>query len=53
MGAALAQFFPVLGIPSSTYVVGAALVVVLSVLAALLPSVEAWRLRITDALRKV
>jgi putative ABC transport system permease protein len=53
MGAALAQFFPVLGIPSSTYVVGAALVVVLSVLAALLPSAEAWRLRITDALRKV
>jgi putative ABC transport system permease protein len=53
MGAALAQFFPVIGIPSSTYVVGAALVVVLSVLAALLPSAEAWRLRITDALRKV
>ncbi len=52
MGAALAQFFPVIGIPSSTYVIGAALVVVLSVLAALLPSAEAWRLRITDALRK-
>ena len=52
MSAALAQFFPVLGIPSSTYVVGAVLIVVLSVLAAVLPSSEAWRLRITDALRK-
>jgi putative ABC transport system permease protein len=52
MSATLAQYFPVLGIPSSTYVVGAALIVVLSVLAALLPSAEAWRLRITDALRK-
>jgi putative ABC transport system permease protein len=49
----LAAFFPVLGIPSSTYVIGAALIVVLSVLAGLLPSAEAWRLRITDALRKV
>jgi putative ABC transport system permease protein len=53
MSAMLAQFFPVIGIPSSTYVVGAVLVVILSVLAGLLPSVEAWRLRITDALRKV
>jgi putative ABC transport system permease protein len=53
MSAMLAQFFPVLGIPSSTYTIGAALIVVLSVLAALLPSAEAWRLRITDALRKV
>jgi putative ABC transport system permease protein len=52
MSAMLAQFFPVLGIPSSTYVTGAVLIVVLSVLAALLPSAEAWRLRITDALRK-
>jgi putative ABC transport system permease protein len=52
MSAALAQYFPVLGIPSSTYVIGAALIVVLSVLAALLPSAEAWRLKITDALRK-
>ncbi|RPI63082.1 MAG: ABC transporter permease, partial [Lysobacterales bacterium] len=52
MSAAVAQYFPVLGIPRSTYVIGAVLIVVLSVLAALLPSVEAWRLRITDALRK-
>ena len=53
MAATLAQFFPVIGMPSSTYVVGAVLIVVLSVLAAALPSAEAWRLKITDALRKV
>jgi putative ABC transport system permease protein len=53
MAATLAQYFPVIGVPSDTYVVGAALVVILSVLAAALPSAEAWRLRITDALRKV
>jgi putative ABC transport system permease protein len=53
MAATLAQYFPVIGVPSSTYVVGAVLIVVLSVLAAALPSAEAWRLRITDALRKV
>jgi putative ABC transport system permease protein len=53
MSAALAQFFPVIGIPSSTYTTGAVLIVALSVLAALLPSAEAWRLKITDALRKV
>jgi putative ABC transport system permease protein len=52
MSAAVAQYFPVLGIPRSTYAIGAVLIVVLSVLAALLPSAEAWRLRITDALRK-
>jgi putative ABC transport system permease protein len=53
MSAMLAQFFPVLGIPPETYVTGGVLIVVFSVLAALLPSAEAWRLRITDALRKV
>jgi putative ABC transport system permease protein len=53
MSAVLAQFFPVIGVPTSTYVIGAGLIVVLSLLAALLPSAEAWRLRITDALRKV
>lgn len=53
MSAMLAQFFPVLGIPPETYVIGGVLIVVFSVLAALLPSAEAWRLRITDALRKV
>jgi len=53
IGEVLAQFFPVVGIPGSAYVTGAVLIVVLSVLAGLLPSMEASRLRITDALRKV
>jgi putative ABC transport system permease protein len=52
LGDVLAQYFPVIGIPASAYVTGAVLIVVLSAIAALLPSVEAWRLRITDALRK-
>jgi putative ABC transport system permease protein len=52
MGDLLAQYFPVIGIPASAYVTGAVLVLVLSGLAALLPSVDTWRLRITDALRK-
>jgi putative ABC transport system permease protein len=53
IGDVLASFFPVIGIPGSAYVTGAVLIVVLSLLAALLPSLEASRLRITDALRKV
>jgi putative ABC transport system permease protein len=53
IGEVLSQFFPVVGIPTSAYVTGAALIVVLSVLAGLLPSLEASRLKITDALRKV
>lgn len=53
VGALLAQYFPVIGIPASAYVTGAVLIVVLSLLAALLPSLEASRLKITDALRKV
>jgi putative ABC transport system permease protein len=53
VGEQLAQFFPTVGIPPSTYVTGAVLIVVLSLLAGLLPSMEASRLRITDALRKV
>jgi len=53
IGELLAQFFPVLGIPTSAYVTGAVLIVALSLLAGLLPSMEASRLKITDALRKV
>jgi putative ABC transport system permease protein len=52
MSASLQQFFPVIGVPPDTYVVGAILVVVLALLAALLPSIEAGRLKITEALRK-
>ena len=53
VGQLLAAFFPVAGIPPSTYVTGAVLIVILSLLAGLLPSLEASRLKITDALRKV
>jgi len=50
---ALAQFFPVLGMPPSVYASGAVLVVVLGTLAAAQPCVQANRLKIVDALRKV
>jgi putative ABC transport system permease protein len=48
----LQQFFPVLGVPPSTYVIGAILIVVLGALAAVLPCIQAGQLRIVDALRK-
>lgn len=53
LGTALQQFFPVLGMPASAYMVGGILIVVLGGLAAALPSVQAGRLKIVDALRKV
>jgi putative ABC transport system permease protein len=53
MAKGLAQFFPVLGMPAKTYAVGAVLVVVLGGLAATQPSMQAARLKIVDALRKV
>ncbi|HEX7116208.1 MAG TPA: ABC transporter permease [Steroidobacter sp.] len=52
-GRALQQFFPVIGMPASTYAIGAILVVGLGALAAALPCAQAARLRIVDALRKV
>jgi putative ABC transport system permease protein len=48
----LQQFFPVLGVPASTYAIGAILIVVLGALAAVLPCIQAGQLRIVDALRK-
>jgi putative ABC transport system permease protein len=53
VGSLLAQFFPASGIPTSAYVTSGVLIVVLSLLAGLAPSMEAARLKITDALRKV
>jgi putative ABC transport system permease protein len=52
MSAALQQYFPVIGVPPGAFVTGAILVVVLALLSALLPSLEAGRLKITAALRK-
>jgi putative ABC transport system permease protein len=52
MSAALQAYFPVIGLPREALVIGALLAVVLALLAAILPSLEAGRLRITEALRK-
>ncbi|HEY0681498.1 MAG TPA: FtsX-like permease family protein [Steroidobacter sp.] len=52
LSAAVAQFFPVLGMPSATWAIGGVLIVVLGSLAAALPCTQASRLKIVDALRK-
>ena len=53
IGAALQQFFPTVGMPPSAFVIGAALIAVLGSIAAAMPSVQAGRMKIVDALRKV
>jgi putative ABC transport system permease protein len=53
IGSAVAQFFPVLGMPPSAFALGAVLIVVLGVAAAALPCTQAAQLKIVDALRKV
>lgn len=52
IGEMLQQFFPSLGMPPSTYIIGAGIAVVLGILAAILPCMQAWQLKIVDALRK-
>lgn len=52
IGAAVAQFFPVLGMPAATWAVGVVLIVLLGGLAAAIPCTQASRLKIVDALRK-
>lgn len=52
IGAAVAQFFPVLGMPAATWGVGVVLIVLLGGLAAAIPCTQASRLKIVDALRK-
>jgi putative ABC transport system permease protein len=51
LGDVLAQYFSQVAIPASSIVTAAILVVVLGGLSALLPSLNVWRLKITDALR--
>jgi putative ABC transport system permease protein len=46
------QFFPTLGMPPSTFAIGAVLAVGLGALAGALPCAQAWQLKIVDALRK-
>jgi putative ABC transport system permease protein len=53
IGSAVAQFFPVLGMPPSTYAIGVGLIIVLGAIAAALPCTQAAQLKIVDALRKV
>ena len=48
----LQQYFPVIGMPASVYAYSAILIFLLGTLAAVWPSTQAWRLRITDALRR-
>jgi putative ABC transport system permease protein len=52
LGAAVAQFFPVLGMPAATWGIGVVLIVLLGGLAAALPCAQASQLKIVDALRK-
>jgi putative ABC transport system permease protein len=52
IGAAVAQFFPVLGMPSATWGIGVVLILLLGGLAAAIPCAQASRLKIVDALRK-
>jgi putative ABC transport system permease protein len=53
LGAALQQYFPLIGMPPDAWTIGAALILVLGSLAAALPCYQAARLRIADALRQV
>jgi putative ABC transport system permease protein len=48
----MSSFFPVLGLGTDTILWGVVLIVVLGTLAAALPSAQAWRLKIVDALRR-
>lgn len=52
LGQAIQQFFPSLGMPTSTYTIGAVIAVILGTLAGALPCAQAWQLKIVDALRK-
>lgn len=52
LAAAVQQFFPTLGMPARAWTIGTVLIVVLGALAAILPCLQAFRLKIVDALRK-
>jgi putative ABC transport system permease protein len=52
LGQALQNFFPALGMPSSTFAIGFGIALVLAVVASALPAAQAWRLKIVEALRR-
>lgn len=49
---AVKQYFPIIRIPDSSYVLAAVMIVALGVISAALPAYQAGRLKIVDALRK-
>jgi putative ABC transport system permease protein len=49
----LAQYLPMLTVPTSAYITGFACMIGLGVLSGLLPCMQAWQLKITDALRRI
>lgn len=49
---AVQSFFPALGMPPGTWLIGIAVALVLGALAGALPCMQAWQLKIVDALRK-
>jgi putative ABC transport system permease protein len=51
LAVAVVEYFPLLYIPQSTWLLSAALVIVFGVVAAVMPCAFAWRLKIVDAFR--
>ena len=52
LAAAMKQFLPLMMIPPSAFVLGAACMLILGVLSGAIPCWQAWTLKITDALRR-
>ncbi len=48
----LAQYLPMMAVPSYAYLLGFACMLLLGMLSGLLPCMQAWQLKITDALRR-
>jgi putative ABC transport system permease protein len=48
----LSQYFPALGTPPSAFVYGLIIAIILGALASAIPAIQAWQLRIVDALRR-
>lgn len=52
MSESMKQYLPFMHIPGDAYVLGAVCIVVLGLLAGVLPCIQAWQLKIVDALRR-
>jgi putative ABC transport system permease protein len=46
------QYLPAIGMPAETFAIGLAIALLLGAIASALPSMQAWQLRIVDALRR-